>query len=74
MRIAKARLRATTFEQPILSALQFVVHEHRDEIERWHAFRLGVLQLGVEYIGHAGEVERAQRTVEFEEMHVVAAQ
>lgn len=70
--ITKAGVRASPFEQAILAALQFIVHQHRDEIERWHAFGLGVTKPRVEHVGHAGETEGAQRAVEFEQRHVVA--
>jgi len=67
--IAEARLDATSFEQPILSPLQLVVDEHRDQVERREPLGLGVAQPRLEHVGHAGEAERAERAVEFSEVH-----
>ena len=57
---------APPFEQPILSALELIVDEHGDQVERWQALRLRVAEPRVEHVGHAGEAQRAEGAVEFD--------
>ena len=57
----------------VLAALQFVVHEHRDEIKRWQALRLRVAEPRVEDISHAGEAQCPEGAVEFSVGHEAAA-
>ena len=71
-RIAKACLHAPPFEEAILSTLQFIADEHRDEVEWGQAFGLRMPQPRVEHVGHAGEAEFAERVIEFGDIHAVA--
>jgi hypothetical protein len=66
-------LDATAFEEPILSALQFVVHQHGDEIERRQPLRLRMAEARFQHIGHAGEAELAEGTIQFGDIHEAAA-
>ncbi len=72
-RIAEAGLRAAAFEQAILSALQLVIHEHRDEIKRREPLGLRMAQARFQHVGHAGEPELAEGAIQFEEIHAVVA-
>jgi hypothetical protein len=72
-RIAETRLQAAACKEAILPALQFITDEHRDQVERREPFRLCMAEPCVEDIRHAGEAQRAERALEFNEIHVVAA-
>jgi hypothetical protein len=63
--ITKAGLLEPAREEPILAAQQFVAHERREQIDRGLAFLLRLAQSRLEYIGHAGEAQLAQRGIEF---------
>jgi hypothetical protein len=56
-------------QEPILAALEFVADERGDEIERRQPFGLGVAEPGFEDVGHPGEPELAERTIDFDEIH-----
>ena len=71
--ITEAGLHAAPFEEPILSALQFIGDEDRDQVERRETLGLRMPETGVQCIGHAGEAERAEGGIEFGEIHGVAA-
>ena len=70
--IAEAGLHATPFEQAILPTLQFITHEHRDEVEWGQAFRLRMAEAHVEDVGHAGEAQFAECLIKFGDVHAVA--
>ena len=50
--VTEAGLHATPFEEPILSALQFIGDEDRDQVEGWETLGLRVPEAGVQRIGH----------------------
>ena len=70
-RIAEACLDTPPVEQTILPALQFVVDEGREQIQRGEPFGLRMPQARFEDVGHPGEAERAECAIEFEEGHAV---
>jgi hypothetical protein len=57
-------------EEPILATQELIGDEGRDEIERSHAVGLGLEQACFEDVGHAGQTQLAQGTIEFDEVHV----
>jgi hypothetical protein len=68
--IAEAGLLVASVTEPVLSTLQFVADEHRDEIEWRHAFGLRMLQAGWEYVCDAREAQLPEGTIDFGEGHV----
>ena len=69
--IAEAGLRTAPFEESILAALQFIVDEHRQQIERRQPVGLRLSEAYVEDVGHAGESQLAERVIAFGEIHDV---
>ena len=70
IRIAEARLFVASVKESVLSSLQFVTHEHGDEIERGQPVGLRVPEAGLQDVGHAREAELAEGAVEFGHIHV----
>ena len=69
VRVAKACLFVSAFEQSVLPAQEFVRHERRHEIDRRELLGLGVAQAGFEDGRHAGQAEFAERVIELDEIH-----
>ena len=67
--IAEAGELVASGQEPIFASLQFVGDERGDEIERRQPFGLGMTESGFEDVGHAGESELAERTIQFDEIH-----
>src|SRR5690349_16301428 len=55
LRVAECSLFATSFEQTVAAACQFVVDEDRDQIDRRHGFHLRLLQSGFQHAGHTAQ-------------------
>ena len=64
VRVAEAGLLQPTRDEPVLASQELIADERRDEIDRRLVFRLGLSQPRVEDIGHAGESELAERTIQ----------
>ena len=67
--IAEAGELVASGQETVFASLQFVGDERGDEIERREPFGLGMPQSGFEDVGHAGESELAERTIQFDEIH-----
>jgi hypothetical protein len=67
--VPEAGLRAPASEEPILAADELIGDERGDEIERHQPLGLGLTEPGLEPVGHAGEPQLTERTVEFSEGH-----
>src|SRR6516164_2245393 len=68
--VAEAGLCHPAIEEPVLTALELVLHERGEEIDGGELLRLGLQQPGLEAGGHAGAAELAQGAVQFDEVHV----
>ena len=53
--VTEARLLVAAREEAILATLEFVGDERRDEVDRGHLLGLGLVEPGVEDIGHPGQ-------------------
>jgi hypothetical protein len=62
-----------TFEEAVLAAEQFVLHEPGEEIDGGQLLGLGFKQAGFEAGGDAGAAELAQGALEFEDVHELAS-
>ena len=67
--VPKAREFVAAGQEPVLAPLQFVGDERGDEIERRQPFGLRVAEPRFEDVGHPGEPELAERTIDFDEIH-----
>ena len=67
--VAEARQLVPARQQPVFAPAELVGDERGHEIERGQPFGLGVAQAGFEDVGHAGEPEFAERTIDFDERH-----
>lgn len=67
--IAEASLLDAPGEQPVLSALEFVLDERRQQVDGRPLALLGFEQAHLQMLRHAREPELAQSGVEFSQIH-----
>ena len=68
--VPKLGVLGSSFDQTILSANQFVLHQHRDEVDRRQLVALRLKDARLERRGHAREPELPKRAVYFYEVHL----
>ena len=68
--IPEAGLLVPPLKQPVLAAEEFIGHERGGEIKGGEALGLRVAQARLEDVGHAREVQFAERVIEFDEVHI----
>src|SRR5437868_12419214 len=73
VRIAKVRLLAPAFQQPITPAGEFIRHQARNQIDRRHRFGLSLAQTGLQHGGNATESELPQGPFQFRYSHSVVS-
>ena len=70
--VAEGGLLDAPLDESVLAALELVLDEHGEEVERRHLLGLGLEQAGLKGIGHAGEAELAEGAIDFDGVHGVS--
>ena len=68
--VAEAGLVHPALEEPVLTALELVLHERGEEVDGGELLRLGLEQPGLEGGGHARAAELAEGALQLDEVHV----